>query len=439
MREQITQPRATTLATPATPAASAVAPAQGPTNSGMAAAMNDPVVQEAVAAGVDPQDVVLYLTLNNTTHDKTELPEALSALKMAEQEGLGHRELLPVSDPYWSEPREGDVRYSDPSYAHSFGEDAKDRLQFWHGDDTLQPGQVRAGGDVLSLGTSSVDSSDPAAADRARADWRTALLTVGMSEGYADKVVQALLQDANGDFRRLASGDGATNELIQYAMAMYRSEIGEIDITDVVFSGHHYQGWEGAPTDYAQGIWGEIPGASASEAHYDDTLDFFGLLDVAALKVAFPKAYAKVKAVQFAACNTNRLGLDDGGGGVQTTDQFLQGSFENIEMASYWTTLAPIAAVGFETNGEFLLDSARQQDGNDAAARDARHNPAGLKRSLLDENGVLSPITMKTNRSSYAGDGINGLRGTSTKEFDERTDLADHVFTGETLPDQTKE
>lgn len=425
---------AATPAAPAVAAGAAVGAASGAvSNSAVAASL-----QSRSTPARDPQDVALYLTLNNTTHDRTELPEALSALKQAEAAGLGHKELLPVSDPYWSEPKEGDIRYDDPTYAYSFGADAAKRVQFWHGDPTLQSGQVRTGAGVQQLGSSGVNDWEVDAIARVRQGWTQTLLTLGMAPSYADKVVLALLSDGKGNFRNLASGDGATNELLQYAMVMYRSEIGEIDVTDIVFSGHHYGGDTSAPDPWGQGIWGEIPGASQQEAHYDDTDDFFGLLDVAALRQAFPKAYAKVKAVQFAACNTDRLGMPNGAGGVQTTEQFLQQTYPGIQLASYWNTLAPIAAVGFETNGEFLLDSARLQGGQPQAATNARHNPTGLKRAVLGPTGTLAPITMKTDRTSYAGDSTNGLRGTSSAEFDQRADLADHLYTSPSLPAQKR-
>ena len=410
------------------------APANTPGNAqATGPGVSNQAVQEAIASGAkDPEEVVLYLTLNNTTHRKDEIPETLSALEAAEAEGLGHRELMPISDPYAVRDAKGDLAFEDDTYSRVFGKEAAERVEWWHGDPELKEGQVRVDGEILTLGTSELGSDAQLQAE-ARNNWQTALMTLGMSQAYADAVVASLMKNDDGSFRELDSGDGATNELVQFAMAMYRAEIGEIEVKNIVFSGHHWreENYEG----HGQGIWGEVAGG---DHEYDDTSDYFSLEDVAALKDAFPIAYAGVKSVQLAACNTDNLGMEDENSEALSTNEFLQDTFENIEMSSYWKkVLAPLAASGAETNGEFILDSMRMESGDEEAAEDSRHNERGLKRILLDEDGALQEIKMSTKKGSYDGAKRKGLRGKNT-DFDEREDLEDHLLQPESLPVQKK-
>jgi hypothetical protein len=385
----------------------------------------------ATPSNQDVQDVVLYLTLNNTTHNKDEIPEAMSALKQAEHEGLGHREVLPISDPYWSKNKDGTLNYDEGTTAGVAGQENADKVTWWHGNDELESGQVKIGDEILTLGTSAV-GDDPIAQQKVVDDWKKTVTTLGMDEESANELTKSLFENDDGSFRALDSGDGATNELVQFAMAMHHSEEGEIDVTNLVLSGHHWRD-EFHPGD-GQGIWGEVPGQNHV---YDDTDDYFSLEDMASMKDAFPTAFAGVKSVQLAACNTDNLGMTDDAGAAQSTNEFLDATFENLEMSSYWKeVLAPLAASGAETNGEFLLDSMRMEgDRSDDAARDSRHNLKGLKRSLPGADGSLEEIKMSTSKASYTStaDGLgggakrDGFRDTNTA-YDERADLADYLY-----------
>jgi hypothetical protein len=386
------------------------------------------------------QDVVLYMTLNNTTHKQDELPETLSALKQAEEEGLGHTELLPISDPYWSKDGQGSLSYHDETYAGVFGAEAADRVDWWHGDDKLKEGQVRVDGEILSLGAKDIAADDLAAQKTAKSSWRKTLMELGMPEETAQDLVESLMTDKDGSFRNLDSGAGATNEMVQFAMAMYRAESGDINVTSLVLSGHHWRE-ENVPGE-GQGIWGEVAGG---DHEYDDTSDYFSLNDMARMKEVFPTAFGQVKSVQLAACNTDDLGMTNENGDVMSTNEFLQSVFPNVEMTSYWKEiLAPLAASGAETNGEFVLDAQRLEHGDSGAAKDARHNEKGLKRSLLNDEGVLEEIRMKTNKKSYQGDakGLgggarkSGLRGKNT-DYTDREDLSGWLQSLDSLPDQT--
>ena len=390
------------------------------------------------------QDVVLYMTLNNTTHKQDELPETLAALKQAEHEGLGHTELLAISDPYWTKDRKGDMSFHDDSYDGVFGQEAASRVDWWHGDDKLKEGQVRVDGEILSLGTEGIEADDLEAQKTAKSSWRKTLMELGMPDETAQDLVETLMTDEKGNFRNLDSGAGATNEMVQFAMAMHRAEQGEINVSSVVLSGHHWR--EENMPGRGQGIWGEVAGG---DHDYDDTSDYFSLKDMARMKEVFPTAFGQVKSVQLAACNTDDLGMTDEKGNPMTTNEFLQSTFENVEMTSYWKEiLAPLAKDGAETNGEFILDAMRLEHGEDgdAAARDSRHNEKGLKRSLLNDDGVLEEIRMKTSSKSYKGTakGVgggarkSGLRS-KNEDYTDRQDLSSWLMGMESLPDQTPE
>jgi hypothetical protein len=277
-------------------------------------------------------------------------------------------------------------------------------------------------------------ANDPAALQAVQNNWRTALTKLGMDEKSIDGTVTSLLKDAGGDPKKLGSGDGATNELLQYTMAMYRAEKGEYEVSSLVFSGHHWAGDRGDDPDMdvlannpdgsrnvnsaggiGKGIWGEKGDHEYDYLSDDNTStggDFFSMEDVANLKGAFPKAYSQVDSVQFAACNTHSLGMTDAAGKEQSTPEFLQGTFENIQMASYWEGLAPLAKSGANYNGEFLLDHAKLMSGDRDAAEDARYtgrSNATAHRALLNPDGKLEQIDVEKDSSSYKGG--KGLRG----------------------------
>ena len=139
-------------------------------------------------------------------------------------------------------------------------------------------------------------------------------------------LVEKLMTDDKGNFRKLDSGAGATNEMVQFAMAMHRAEEGDINVSSMVLSGHHWR--ESNMPGQGQGIWGEVPG----EDHvYDDTSDYFSLKDMARMKDVFPTAFGQVKSVQLAACNTDDLGMTDENGKAQTTNQFLDVIDQNLK------------------------------------------------------------------------------------------------------------
>lgn len=359
-------------------------------------------------------EVVLYMSLNSTTHHKTEIPEALAALDQAESEGLDKRHLLPISDPYWT----GKTSTQD-TYDHSLGKEGADKVQFWHDDPAMKEGEVRLnGGEPVMLGTENLDLKTPEGRQQLediRTNWDGVLQEMGMDDAYRAKVLTSLMGTTK-DPQKIASGDGATNELLQYAMAMYRAEKGEFEVKSIVLSGHHWE--EGRGDVYpgtggvgsGQGIWGEDRDHNY-ESSSDDGLrpggDFFSLKDVEALGAAFPKAYSQVESVQFSACNTHMLGMTDDTGKPLTTDQWLQSTFTNIERASYWEGLAPSAANGDWSNGEFLLDDLRADAGHASDWRTVsgkRNGASRMRRSELDGSGALTPIA----DTDVKVDGTNG-------------------------------
>lgn len=370
-------------------------------------------------------EVVLYMTLNSTTHNKDELPESLAALDQAEKEKLGKRSLMPISDPY---------KNGDTTYDNVFGEARSKKITFWTNDAELKEGEVRLGekGEPLMLGTDDLDLSrkeDLETLNKVRDNWDAVLEAAGMDAKYRASTIQSLLGDSK-DPRRLASGNGGTNELLQYAIAMYRAEKGEYDVKSIVLSGHHWSsgrddifGDEGytAPPEVAsrtgRGIWGEFADGSydfQNESETDIGGDFFGLEDVGALKSAYPKAYSQVESVQLAACNTHDLGMVDDQGKDLTTNQWLQGTFGNIKRASYWEGFAPKAKSGAWSNGEFLLDDMRAGAGkggwNSVIDMYGSRKSNKIIRSEL-KGGSLQDIDLTKSRSSYVKGKGKRLRG----------------------------
>ena len=369
-------------------------------------------------------EVVLYMTLNSTTHNKDELSESLAALDQAEKEGLGKRSLLPISDPYAN---------GDTTYDSVFGEARSKDITFWTNDPELKEGEVRLGkdGEPLMLGTDDLDLSkteDLETLTAVRDNWDAVLEAAGMDAKHRAATIQSLLGDST-DPRRLGSGNGATNELVQYAIAMYRAEKGEYDVKSLVLSGHHWSSgrgdifqpdWEAPPEVAARsgrGIWGEFADGSYDHRNASRTDlggDFFGLEDVSALKSAYPKAYSQVESVQLAACNTHNLGMVDEVDNPITTNQWLQGTFENIERASYWQGFAPKAKSGAWSNGEFLLDDMRADEGKGGWSslldKYNKKKSNEIMRSELVE-GSLQQIDLTQDPNSYVPGKGKRLRG----------------------------
>jgi hypothetical protein len=389
----------------------------------------------------EKEQVVLYLSLNSTTHHTDELPETMAAAKKAEAAKLGKYSVLPISDPYADGTQ---------TYEHSLGKEGASQITFWHDDpENMEEGEVQIGDeDPIMLGTEA--ATTPKELAEIQDNWHSTLTSMGMDKEYADKTVSALLKDSKGDPKKLGSGDGAINELLQYTMAMYRAEKGEYEVSSIVLSGHHWSGErdddspvlennaDGTPnlnstSGIGKGIWGE-KGDHEYDYESDDGRstggDFFSLEDVASLKDAFPQAYSQVDSVQMAACNTYALDMTDDKGKEQTTPEFLQNTFENIKMASYWEGLAPLAKSGASFNGEFMADHAEMMSGNEEAAKDARYTKRGNadnKRALLDDKGVLKEIETAQDDESYTGKS-KGLRGKNTA-YHKRDDLSSYLYT----------
>jgi hypothetical protein len=400
---------------------------------------------DLVGGGPDEQkQMVLYLSLNSTTHHKDELPETLRAAKHAKEKGLGDYSVLPISDPYAN---------GTSTYKHSFGDQHAEDITFWHDDPkNMKEGEIKFGEEEpIMLGTE--NAKDETELVKIQANWKTTLTKLGMDDDYADKTITALLKDADGNPKKLGSGDGATNELLQYTMSMYRAEKGEFEVSSLVFSGHH---WAGDRSDHAdmdvlspnadgsrnpnstggigKGIWGEKPN-HAYDYRSDDGRetggDFFSMEDVGALKDAFPIAYSQVDSVQFAACNTDSLGMTDDKGKEQSTPEWLQSTFSDIKMASYWEGLAPLAISGANYNGEFMLDHAKMMSGDTDAAKDARYtgtSSATAHRAVLNDKGVLEQIDVqKDNASYFGGKGLRKYDSSYTSKKNKK-DVGDHLY-----------
>ena len=399
------------LTTPDTPTTSrSTTSTDSPLTAGLVSLMEPP-----------PPEVVVYLTQNSVKHHKDEVPESLAALKHADEDGLGSKSLLPISDPYSD---------GTDTYQNSFGEASKD-MTWWQSDKSLGTGQVKVGEDVLTLGAQSEEYTDKDVV-KIREDWHTLLIHVGLAKARADLVLEAMLTDAEGNAKLTASGAGASNELAQLIAVFDRAERGEFTISTLVLSGHHYYG-----DDF---LFGE------DDSHnYDSDIltgDSLSMKDIGALKGVFPKAFKQVKAVMFSACNSHAMDMSDNDGKPLTTNEWLQETFTDIERASYWEDTAPGSDMAAFFSGEFLLDQAREESGSDKDAfNDAyfRKTSSGTNiRSEQDKTGRLADITTGRNTKSYEYNEYKGLRDSNHEPYHKREDLMKYISNGKTRKEKEK-
>jgi hypothetical protein len=357
------------------------------------------------------EQVIIYLTQNSVTHHNDEIPETLAALQRADNQGMGKTSMIPISDPFKS-------GHKTDQYA--FGEGAASGMKWWYEDNTLKDGQVKIGEQVLTLGPSTETPTDAQIAGL-QADWRVALIHVGLSEERAQQVVDVLLKDSSGNAKSADSGSGATNELLQLISVLNRAENGEFEISALVLSGHHYSG-----TDY---LFGEV-----GDHEYDDneiTGDTLNFNDIEALGSVFPKACAQVKTVMFSACNTHEIDQQNAAGEDISTSEWVQSVFPNVENMSNWEGIAPGSDYGAFFSGEYMLDVARKDSGDKDAMGDAyfRNTKKGdNKRYEADGAGALQPSEVAKNTGSYTYNDYKGYRDSNHEAFYERDDLMKYVL-----------
>ncbi len=361
--------------------------------------------QDDLRAGAKPR-VVAYLTQNSTTHQNDEIPETLAALQKADQSGLGKKSLIPISDPY------ADGHETD---GYTFGSANKDKLGWWQGDPSLQPGQAKLGAETLTLGVDDPTGTSEEAV-KIGADWSKALIALGMDAATTGRVVAALFKDSDGNPKLYSSGGRACNELMQMVYVLYRAEQGEFELSGIVLSGHHYSG-----TDY---LFGE------SAPHEYDTKDSFNFHDLEALKPVFPKAFADVDSVQFSACNTHDIAMNDAQGNEQSTADWVKNTFPNSESSAWWSGIAPGSDMASFFSGEFALDQAKKEKGDSAAFGDAlfRQTSKGeFHRGQTGADGKMAETPLQKNGSSYSYNDYKGLRNSNGQAFHKRPDLMKYV------------
>jgi hypothetical protein len=357
------------------------------------------------------EQVIIYLTQNSVTHHNDEIPETLAALQRADNQGMGKTSMIPISDPFTSGHKTGQ---------YAFGEGAASGMKWWYEDNTLKDGQVKIGEQVLTLGPSTETPTDAQIAGL-QADWRVALIHVGLSEDKAQQVVDVLLKDSSGNAKSADSGSGATNELLQLISVLNRAENGEFEISALVLSGHHYSG-----TDY---LFGEV-----GDHEYDDneiTGDTLNFNDIEALGSVFPKACAQVKTVMFSACNTHEIDQQNAAGEDISTSEWVQSVFPNVENMSNWEGIAPGSDYGAFFSGEYMLDVARKDSGDKDAMGEAyfRNTKKGdNKRHEADGTGTLQPSEVAKNTGSYTYNDYKGYRDSNHEAFYERDDLMNYVL-----------
>jgi len=357
------------------------------------------------------EQVVIYLTQNSVTHHKDEIPETLAALQRADNKGLGKKSMIPISDPFKGGHKTGQ---------YAFGEEKAAGMKWWHEDNTLKDGQVKIGEQTLTLGPSE-DSPTDAQVAALQADWRVALLHVGLSDEKAQAVIDVLLKDAQGNAKTTASGTGASNELLQLISVLNRAENGEFDISALVLSGHHYD-----DTPY---LFGE----SGNHEYDDDELtgDTLNFNDIEALGGVFPKACAEVKSVMFSACNTHAIDQQDAQGNDISTQDWVQGVFPNVENMSNWEGIAPGSDFGAFFSGEYMLDVARKESGDKGAMDDAYFRKTRIGDNMRWETGTDGKMTQTPvgkNTGSYTYNDYKGYRDSNHEAFYNREDLMKYVL-----------
>ena len=128
-----------------------------------------------VSNGQRAEEVLLFMTLNSddaTSRGAAQQdgdPRDDVGARTGGARGLGHREVLHLSDPDWD--KTGDTYTPGRStYADTLGQEASQRVTWWESDASLSPGQVKIDGKVYTLGTGDIKSlttDRPAAAGRA--------------------------------------------------------------------------------------------------------------------------------------------------------------------------------------------------------------------------------------------------------------------------------
>ena len=360
----------------------------------------------------EKEQVIVYLTQNSVTHQNDEIPETLAALQKADRDGLGKKTLLPISDPYAN---------GHQTYDYAFGKETADAVTWWHDDESLTSGQARLGEQTLDLGAGDYSQGDdPAFLAKMQGDWRTMLVHVGLSDDKASEVIAALLTDANGKAKLTESGGRGVNELMQLIGVLNRAENGEFEISSLVLSGHHYSG-----SDY---LFGEQPGhVYDTDARVGDTLN---MQDIEALASVFPKAYSQVDSFMFSACNTHNLGMDDKDGNAQSTPEWVAGMFPEAERMALWEGIAPGSDMAAFWSGEFMLDQAKEENGDSGAFNDAmwRTTKKGQNhRFEKGEDGKFEDVNTAKNGSSYVYNDYKGMRNSNGESFTKREDLKKYL------------
>jgi len=359
----------------------------------------------------DKEQVVIYLTQNSVTHHKDEIPETLAALQRADNQGMGKTSMIPISDPFKGGHQTGQ---------YAFGEGTAASMKWWHEDNSLKDGQVKIGEEVLTLGPET-DTPTDAQVAALQADWRIALVHVGLTDDKATEVIKVLLKNQDGSAKTTASGTGASNELLQLISVLNRAENGEFDISALVLSGHHYSG-----TSY---MFGE-----SGNHEYDDdqktgdTLDFN---DIEVLATVFPKAYSQVDSVMFSACNTHEIDQQNADGEQMSTPEWVQGVFPNVQTMSNWEGIAPGSDFAAFFSGEFMLDAARKESGDQGAMDDAYFRKTRIgdnKRWETGTDGAMTETKIAKNTGSYTYNDYKGYRNTNHEPFYKREDLMKYVL-----------
>jgi len=149
------------------------------------------------------------------------------------------------------------------------------------------------------------------------------------------------------------------------------------------------------------------------------------------LAPVFPKACAQVKTVMFSACNTHEIDQQDAQGNEMSTSDWVQGVFPNVENMSNWEGIAPGSDFGAFFSGEYMLDVARKESGNQGAMGDAYYRSTKKGKNMRHElgaDGALAQSEVSKNTGSYTYNDYKGYRNSNHEAFYQRDDLMKYVL-----------
>ena len=113
-----------------------------------------------------------------------------------------------------------------------------------------------------------------------------------------------------------------------------------------------------------------------------------------------------------------------------STNEWIQGVFPGVDNLGHWEKTAPGADYAAFFSGEFMLDVAKKEGGQDQAYSDARYRKTGsgtFHRSEKNDAGQLEEIDVKKSSRSYVYNDYKGMRDSAGEAFHKRSDLMKYI------------